>query len=244
MTCDTTRSKMVAPCDIRRPENDDGPARPPHPSLRHRRDRQRKLALQKPRLNSLQQSALLRPAIAPAAQPQPAPPGRSLPFEHVSIRGPFLMKIRGPVSVIIDNLATIPAEDPHLRDDPQSGHTRHLSDREPSADVDAATHQTPHLLRPRGRGGDRAARPEFRATWCIPICAGAKGLSPFSNRSRSWSKFLARRWACPFFRSRPCASPTFAQSSGFPPRTPTVEARLQRGGRSRGPCGRWGRHGA
>ena len=58
------------------------------------------------------------------------------------------------------DLATIPAEDPHLRDDPQSGHARHLSDREPSADVDAAAHQTPNLLRPRGRGGDRAARPD------------------------------------------------------------------------------------
>src|SRR5271167_4273483 len=36
---------------LRRSENDDHAARPPHPSLRHRRDRQRKLALQKPRLS-------------------------------------------------------------------------------------------------------------------------------------------------------------------------------------------------
>ena len=35
---------------VRRSEDDDRAARPPHPSLRHRRDRQRKLALQEPRL--------------------------------------------------------------------------------------------------------------------------------------------------------------------------------------------------
>src|ERR1700692_1239666 len=35
---------------LRRSKNDDRTARPPHPSLRHRRDRQRKLALQEPRL--------------------------------------------------------------------------------------------------------------------------------------------------------------------------------------------------
>src|SRR5260370_9699043 len=35
---------------LQRSENDDRAARPPHPSLRHRRDRQRKLAPQEPRL--------------------------------------------------------------------------------------------------------------------------------------------------------------------------------------------------
>ncbi len=35
---------------VRRSEDDDRASRPPHPSLRHRRDRQRKLALQEPRL--------------------------------------------------------------------------------------------------------------------------------------------------------------------------------------------------
>ena len=35
---------------VRRSEDDHRAARPPHPSLRHRRDRQRKLALQEPRL--------------------------------------------------------------------------------------------------------------------------------------------------------------------------------------------------
>ena len=36
-----------------RSEDDDRAARPPHPSLRHRRDRQRKLALQEPRLSAV-----------------------------------------------------------------------------------------------------------------------------------------------------------------------------------------------
>jgi hypothetical protein len=36
---------------IRRPENDHRASRPPHPPLRHRRDRKRKLALQEPRLS-------------------------------------------------------------------------------------------------------------------------------------------------------------------------------------------------
>src|SRR5260370_27443403 len=36
---------------LQRSENDDRAARPPHPSLRHRRDRQRKLAPQEPRLS-------------------------------------------------------------------------------------------------------------------------------------------------------------------------------------------------
>src|SRR5271170_4141712 len=37
---------------LRRSQDDDGAARPPHSPLRYRRDRQRKLALQEPRLNS------------------------------------------------------------------------------------------------------------------------------------------------------------------------------------------------
>ena len=63
---------------LRRSEDDHCAARPPHPPLRHRRDRQRKLALQKPRLTVPQKSPSHRPALAPAAQPQPASPGRAL----------------------------------------------------------------------------------------------------------------------------------------------------------------------
>ena len=59
---------------LRRPEDDHRTARPPHPPLRHRRDRQRQLALQEPRLTITPQ-----PALAPAAQPRPAPPARALP---------------------------------------------------------------------------------------------------------------------------------------------------------------------
>ena len=48
----------------------------------------------------------------------------------------------------------------HLRDDPQGRHARHLPDREPGADGDAAAHQAAHLLRSRHRGRHRAARPD------------------------------------------------------------------------------------
>ena len=67
---------------VRRPEDDDGLAGPPDPPLRHRRDRQRELALQEPRLTG--RTGLPRPALAPAAQPEPAPPGRPLPFAPVT----------------------------------------------------------------------------------------------------------------------------------------------------------------
>ena len=70
------------PQRLRRSEDDDGPARPAHASLRHRRNRQRQLALQEPRLTSRSPHA----ALAPAAQPRPAPPGRALPSVH-DIRG-------------------------------------------------------------------------------------------------------------------------------------------------------------
>ena len=46
VTCDTTRSKMVAPCDIRRPEDDDRATRSSHPPLPHHRNRKRQLPLQ------------------------------------------------------------------------------------------------------------------------------------------------------------------------------------------------------
>ena len=47
-----------------------------------------------------------------------------------------------------------------LRDDPPRRHARHLSDREPGADVDAAPAAAHDVLRPGGAGGDRAARPD------------------------------------------------------------------------------------
>src|SRR6516164_1440073 len=43
-------SAIVASRRVRRRQDDHGTARPAHPSLRHHRNRKRKLALQKPRL--------------------------------------------------------------------------------------------------------------------------------------------------------------------------------------------------
>jgi hypothetical protein len=61
-------------------EDDHGPARPPHPPLRHRRDRQRELALQEPRLIPLK------------VHSPPANQG-----------GPYCTPIRGPVLEPIDS---------------------------------------------------------------------------------------------------------------------------------------------
>ena len=114
----------------------------------------------------------------------------------------------------------------HLRDDPQGRHARHLPDREPGADVDAAAHQAPDLLRPGGRGGDRPAGPDpgrHGASLSAPARGpGARGLS----RSPSWSRCSARRWACRSFRSRPCGSPSNAPASR--PARPTSSARAWR----------------
>ena len=47
-------------------------------------------------------------------------------------------------------------------DDPEGRHPRHLPDRKPRPDVDAAAYEAGTLLRPRHRGRDRAARPDLR----------------------------------------------------------------------------------
>src|SRR5271169_1750945 len=86
---------------VRRSQDDDGAARSPHAPLRHRRNRKRKLALQKSRLTSNHPS-LKSPRFAPAAQPRPAPPGRMLLSHATPSWGPYSVQIWGPVSVLID----------------------------------------------------------------------------------------------------------------------------------------------
>jgi len=95
----------------RRSEDDDGAARSPHTPLRHRRDRQRKLALQKPRL-TFRPPAPYVTAPAPAAQPEPAPPGRALLSCPTPSGGPYSAQIWGPVSVLIDRRAVRPPAGP------------------------------------------------------------------------------------------------------------------------------------
>ena len=94
---------------VRRSEDDHRAARSSHSSLRHRRDRQRELALQKPRLTS-QNTAPHRPALAPAAQPRPAPPGRALPSQRVIKKGSILdadpgVKVRRRLTAQARNVA-------------------------------------------------------------------------------------------------------------------------------------------
>jgi hypothetical protein len=62
---------------VRRRQNDHGPPRPADPSLRHRPDRQRKLALQKPRLIPPPKNRIAGEIVAPPTAPRRSPP-RSL----------------------------------------------------------------------------------------------------------------------------------------------------------------------
>ena len=92
--------RMVVACSAT-PKMTTALARPPHASLRHRRDRQRKLALQEPRLTVQTRLAPHRTALAPAAQPRPAPPRRALPSAPFT-RG-FWTPILGPFLAPIEN---------------------------------------------------------------------------------------------------------------------------------------------
>ena len=90
----------------------------------------------------------------------------------------------------------------HLRDDPQGRHARRLPDREPGADGDAAADQAAHLLRPGHRGRDRPARARSRATWCIPICAGARARRRSIYPKPELEKVLGKTLGVPLFQEQ------------------------------------------
>ena len=112
------------------------------------------------------------------------------------------------------DLATIPAEDPqNLCDDPQGRHARHVSDREPGANVDAAADQAAHFLRSRHRGGDRPAGPD-PGRYGASLSPPPRGQGEESSiPSPSWKKCSAKRSACRCSRSRPCVLPSHARAS-------------------------------
>ena len=111
----------------------------------------------------------------------------------------------------------------HLRDDPQGRHARHLPDREPRADVDAAAAEAADLSTTSSSRSRSSGRARSRATWCIPICAGAKGKEPVIIRRPNWRRCSARRSACRCSRSRRCGSRSNAPASR--PARPTSCAR-------------------
>jgi error-prone DNA polymerase len=124
------------------------------------------------------------------------------------------------------DLATIPAEDPRtyamIRKRTRWAPSRSRAGRR--CRCCRASNPEPSMIwwsRWRSCGQARS-----RAPWCIPICAGAKGLSPSSTRSLNWSRFLARPSACRCFRSKPCASPLSAPASR--PARPTSSGRAWR----------------
>jgi error-prone DNA polymerase len=88
----------------------------------------------------------------------------------------------------------------HLRDDPQSGHARHFPEREPSADVDAAAHQSPNLLRPRDRGGDRTA--PIQADMVHPYLRRREGLEPVVYPKPELEQVLRRTLGLPLFQEQ------------------------------------------
>src|SRR5664279_4978087 len=103
-TSETRPSAMGASCADRGRQDGDRATRPSHPPLSYPRNRKRQLALQKSRL-TFKPSEPNVTALAPAAQPRPAPPGRALLSREATSRGPYSVQIWGPVSVLIDSLA-------------------------------------------------------------------------------------------------------------------------------------------
>ena len=82
-------------------------------------------------------------------------------------------------------------------------HARRVPGREPRADVDAAAAQAAEILRPRHRGGDRAARARSRATWCIPICAAGRDSEPVDYPvDRSSKRCSSKTLGVPLFQEQ------------------------------------------
>jgi hypothetical protein len=102
----SSRSAIVASHRVRRRQDDDGAPRPPDPSLRNHRNRQRELALQTPRLSatpacpggqtgtSHARRSVAREGTARRARDPPVR-YRDKPAP-TPVRGPFSMPIRGP----------------------------------------------------------------------------------------------------------------------------------------------------
>ncbi len=97
-------------------------------------------------------------------------------------------------------LATIPQEDPETYAMiAQRRYARHVPDREPGADGDAAAPEAAHILRPRHPGGDRAARPDpgrYGASLSAPARGARTGQLPHA-RAAPRSRQDARRAAVP-----------------------------------------------
>jgi ATP-dependent Clp protease protease subunit len=83
VSLDAVRSALLAAIadGLRRRQNDDRAARPPHPSLRHRRNPQRELASQNPRLSPAETPARVGCASWKATPPRASSrPARGVPF--------------------------------------------------------------------------------------------------------------------------------------------------------------------
>ena len=90
----------------------------------------------------------------------------------------------------------------HLRHDPQGRHARHVPDREPRADVDAAAHEadapsTTSSSRSRSCGPGRS-----RATWSTPTCAGATGWRSRNIPRPNCERVLGKTLGVPLFQEQ------------------------------------------
>ena len=81
-------------------------------------------------------------------------------------------------------------------------HGRHVPDREPRADVDAAAAAAAHVLRPRRRGQHRAPGPDLRRHGASVPAPPQRARSRSSTRTRASSRCSRRRSACRCSRSR------------------------------------------
>ena len=114
------------------------------------------------------------------------------------------------------DLATIPAEDPStyamIRKADTLG-TFQIESR--GADVDAAAAQARALSTTSSSRWRSSVPARSRATWCIPICAGARAGNPSTIPRPNLKRCWARPSACRCFRNRPCS--VAIECAGFTP---------------------------
>ena len=101
------------------------------------------------------------------------------------------------------DLATIPAEDPaHLRDDPQGRHARHLPDRKPRADVDAAAAQA---ARPSTTSSSRSRSSgpgPIQGDMVHPYLRRREGKEPVDYPKPELEKVLGKTLGVPLFQEQ------------------------------------------
>ena len=114
-------------------------------------------------------------------------------------------------------LATVPREDAAVYEMLSPGRLgRRVPGRDPSADVDAAAPQAAHASTTSSSRWRSCAPARSRATWCIPICAGAMGIEPVDYPFRGAARRCsAKTLGVPLFQEQ--AMQIAIVAAGFTP---------------------------